>query len=262
MPMHANDRAAVGTAGDVTLEISHGIATVAFGHPKGNALPGALLRMLAVQIAAAGADPRAQVIVLRSEGTGPFCAGASFDELAAIQDAESGKEFFSGFARVILAMIRAPKFIVTRVHGKVAGGGVGLVAASDFSVAVRAASARLSELAVGIGPFVVGPVIERKIGLAAFSAMAVDADWRDAAWCERHGLYSRVYADAGEMDAGLDALVATLAKSNPDAMAQLKRVFWTGTEEWELLLTERAEMSGTLVLSEFTRSAIGAFKNR
>ncbi|MHB1863626.1 MAG: enoyl-CoA hydratase/isomerase family protein [Gemmatimonadaceae bacterium] len=260
--MHANDRAAVGTAGDVTLEISHGIATVAFGHPKGNALPGTLLKMLAAQITAAGADPRAQVIVLRSEGTGPFCAGASFDELSAIRDAESGKEFVSGFARVILAMIRAPKFIVTRVHGKVAGGGVGLVAASDFSVAVSAASARLSELAVGIGPFVVGPVIDRKIGLAAFSAMAVDADWRDAAWCERHGLYSRVYADRGAMDAELDALVATLARSNPDAMAQLKRVFWTGTEEWELLLTERAEMSGTLVLSEFTRSAIAKFKGK
>lgn len=262
MPMHANDRGAVGTAGNVTLEISDGVATVRFGHPKGNSMPGALLNLLAGQIAAAGADPRARVIVLRSEGTGPFCAGASFDELAAIRDAESGKDFFYGFARVILAMIRAPKFIVTRVHGRVAGGGVGLVAASDFSTAVGAASAKLSELAVGIGPFVVGPVIERKIGRAAFSAMTVDADWRDAAWCERHGLYSRVYADPSALDDGLDALVETLAKSNPAAMAQLKQLFWTGTEEWDLLLTERAEMSGTLVLSEFTRSAIGAFKSR
>ncbi|MGH7669517.1 MAG: enoyl-CoA hydratase/isomerase family protein [Gemmatimonadaceae bacterium] len=253
---------AVGTSGDVTMEIADGIATVSFGHPKGNSMPGALLKMLEVQIAAGGADPRVRVIVLRSEGTGPFCAGASFDELAAIDDAEVGKEFFSGFARVVLAMIRAPKFIVTRVHGKVAGGGVGLVAASDFSMAVGAASAKLSELAVGIGPFVVGPAIERKIGLAAFSAMAVDADWRDAAWCERHGLYSRVYNDPSEMDDAVGALAATLAKSNPDAMARLKQVFWAGTEDWDVLLAERAEMSGTLVLSEFTRTAIARFKRK
>ncbi|HUX33721.1 MAG TPA: enoyl-CoA hydratase/isomerase family protein [Gemmatimonadaceae bacterium] len=251
---------AVGSAGDVTLEIANGIATVTFGHPKGNSLPGELLKLLAAQITAAGADPRARVIVLRSEGTGPFCAGASFDELTAIADAETGKEFFSGFARVILAMMRAPKFVVTRVHGKVAGGGVGLVAASDFSVAVGSASAKLSELAVGIGPFVVGPAIERKIGLAAFSAMSVDADWRDASWCERHGLYSRVHADPSAMDAGLDALAATLANANPQAMAQLKQVFWAGTDDWDLMLTERAEMSGTLVLSEFTRNAIAKFK--
>jgi enoyl-CoA hydratase/carnithine racemase len=253
---------AVGTSGDVTMEIADGIATVAFGHPKGNAMPGALLELLAVQLSAAAADPRARVIVLRSEGTGPFCAGASFDELAAIDDVDVGKAFFSGFARVVLAMIRAPKFVLTRVHGKVAGGGVGLVAASDFSMAVGAASAKLSELAVGIGPFVVGPAIERKIGLAAFSAMAVDADWRDAAWCERHGLYSRVYHDPSEMDDAIDALARTLADSNPEAMAQLKQVFWAGTEDWDLLLAERAEMSGTLVLSEFTRKAIAGFKRK
>lgn len=252
---------AVTTAGDVTLELADGIATVTFGHPKGNSMPGALLKLLALQIAAAGVDPRAQVIVLQSVGTGPFCAGASFDELAAIGDAASGKEFFGGFAQVILAMIRSPKFVVTRVHGKVAGGGVGLVAASDFSVATGAASARLSELAVGIGPFVVGPVIERKIGLAAFSAMAVDADWRDAAWCERHGLYSRVCGDPAELDDAILALARTLAQSNPAAMAQLKRVFWAGTESWDQLLAERAEMSGTLVLSEFTRNAIAKFKS-
>ncbi|HEY5219838.1 MAG TPA: enoyl-CoA hydratase/isomerase family protein [Gemmatimonadaceae bacterium] len=254
--------AAVGAAGEVTLNLRDGIATVTFGHPKGNAMPGALLRMLAERISEAGAEPAARVIVLRSGGTGPFCAGASFDELAAIESADQGKEFFAGFARVILAMIRAPKFIVTRVHGKVAGGGVGLVAASDFSCAVGAASAKLSELAVGIGPFVVGPAIERKIGLAAFSAMAVDADWRDAEWCERHGLYSRVYSDPSALDVGIDTLAETLAKSNLEAMVQLKRVFWAGIQDWDLLLTERAELSGRMVLSEFTRRAISGFKKR
>ncbi len=258
--MTTSTTSAAGTSGDVTLEVSDGIATVTFGHPKGNSMPGSLLRMLAVQIGAAGADPKAKVIVLRSEGTGPFCAGASFDELAAIEDAEQGKEFFSGFARAVVAMIHVPKFIITRVHGKVVGGGVGLVAASDFAIAVGAASARLSELAVGIGPFVVGPVIERKIGLAAFSAMAVDADWRDAAWCERHGLYARVHSDPGAMDDAVDALAHRLAESNPKAMAELKRVFWEGTKEWDLLLTERAEQSGTLVLSDYAKAAIAKFR--
>ena len=245
--------------GTVTAQVADGIATIRFAHPKGNSLPGALLKRLAAEIAAQGANPTAKVIVLRSEGTGPFCAGASFDELSAVKDVAGGAEFFSGFSKVILAMIRAPKFVITRVHGKAAGGAVGLIAASDYSLAVSSAHAKLSELAIGIGPFVVGPVIEKKIGLAAFSAMAVDADWRDAAWCERHGLYSKIFDIAPAMDAAVDSLAATLAKSNPDAMAALKRVFWAGTEQWDVLLAERAAMSGTMVLSEFTRAAIAAF---
>jgi len=248
--------------GYVRTEIADGIGRIEFFHPKSNALPSAILRDLAAAVTAVGADPSARVIVLQSGGTGPFCAGASFDELTAIASPEQGQEFFSGFARVILAMIRAPKFVISRVHGKAAGGAVGLIAASDFSMAVSKASAKLSELAVGIGPFVVGPVIEKKIGLAAFGAMSVDADWRDAAWGERHGLYAKLFDDVPAMDDAVTALATTLAGSNPEAMAMLKRVFWTGTEEWDTLLAERAAMSGTLVLSAFTRSAIGAFKTR
>jgi len=248
--------------GYVRSDVSNGIGRIEFFHPKSNALPSAVLRDLAAAVTAVGADPAARVIVLQSGGTGPFCAGASFDELTAIDNAEQGQEFFSGFARVILAMIRAPKFVISRVHGKAAGGAVGLIAASDFSMAVTTASAKLSELAVGIGPFVVGPVIEKKIGLAAFGAMAVDADWRDAAWGERHGLYAKLFDEVAALDHAVDALANTLASSNPEAMAILKRVFWAGTESWDQLLAERAAMSGTLVLSEFTRNAIGAFKSR
>jgi methylglutaconyl-CoA hydratase len=254
-PAHSPD-------GYVRTEIADGIGRIEFFHPKSNALPSAILRDLAAAVTAVGADPSARVIVLQSGGTGPFCAGASFDELTAIASPEQGQEFFSGFARVILAMIRAPKFVISRVHGKAAGGAVGLIAASDFSMAVSKASAKLSELAVGIGPFVVGPVIEKKIGLAAFGAMSVDADWRDAAWGERHGLYAKLFDDVAAMDDAVTALATTLAASNPEAMAMLKRVFWAGTEQWDSLLAERAAMSGTLVLSEFTRNAIGAFKTR
>ena len=250
------------TAGRVAVHVIDGIATVAFHHPKGNSLPGTLLTRLAREISALGTNRDARVIVLRSEGSGPFCAGASFDELTAISTPEAGKEFFSGFARVILAMIRVPQFVLVRVQGKAAGGAVGLVAASDYSFAMRSAPARLSELAIGIGPFVVGPCIERKIGLAAFSAMAVDADWRDAGWCERHGLYSRVFQDSAAMDVALDALAVTLAESNPEAMAKLKQIFWAGTERWDDLLASRALLSGTMVLSEYTRSAIENFRKQ
>ncbi|WP_411279169.1 enoyl-CoA hydratase/isomerase family protein [Gemmatimonas sp.] len=261
MTTHA-PRPANSPDGYVRTDIANGIGRIEFFHPKSNALPSAILRDLAAAVTAVGADPSARVIVLQSGGTGPFCAGASFDELAAISSAEQGQEFFSGFARVILAMIRAPKFVISRVHGKAAGGAVGLIAASDFSLAVTSASAKLSELAVGIGPFVVGPVIEKKIGLAAFGAMSVDADWRDAAWGERHGLYAKLFDDVAAMDDAVAARATILAASNPDAMSMLKRVFWAGTEAWDTLLAERAAMSGRLVLSEFTRNAIGAFKTR
>jgi methylglutaconyl-CoA hydratase len=248
--------------GDVTVTIADGIGTIRFGHPKGNSLPGALLRRLADAVTWVGKDPAARVIVLRSEGSGPFCAGASFDELISIADVEQGEAFFSGFAAVILAMIRAPKFVIVRVHGRTTGGGVGIVAAGDYTFAVRAASAKLSELAVGIGPFVVGPVIERRIGRGPYAAMAVDADWRDAAWGERHGLYARLFDDVAQMDGELNGLAGTLAASNPEAMAAMKRVFWAGTEHWDALLAERARTSGMLVLSEFTRGAIAKFKSR
>jgi methylglutaconyl-CoA hydratase len=239
-----------------------GVATVSFHHPKGNSLPSDLLSALAAEISSLATNKTARVIVLRSSGDGPFCAGASFDELTAISTPAAGREFFSGFSRVILAMIRAPQFVLVRVQGKAAGGAVGLVAAGDLSFAVKTAGARLSELAIGIGPFVVGPCIEKKIGLAAFSTMAAGADWQDAAWCERHGLYSHVFDSPEAMDAAIDARAQILAASNPEAMATLKKIFWAGTDHWEQLLDERAAMSGTLVLSDFTRNAIARFKQR
>lgn len=248
--------------GSVNSVIADGIGALTFRHPKGNSLPASLLAKLAAEVDALSANPEVRVITLQSDGTGPFCAGASFDELTRIADVDAGQTFFSGFGRVILAMIRSPKFIVTGIQGRAAGGAVGLIAASDYSFAVRTASAKLSELAVGLGPFVVGPVIEKKIGLSAFSGMAVDADWRDAEWCERHGLYTQLCDSADDMRAAVVKLSATLASSNPEAMAELKRVFWEGTEQWDALLSARARISGTMVLSEFTSKAIGAFRAR
>lgn len=249
-------------SGSVNVVVSNSVATLRFGHPKGNSLPAALLAKLADEIRGLGQKSDVTVIVLRSGDTGPFCAGASFDELKAIRDASAGKEFFMGFARVILAMTRCPKPIVARVHGKTVGGGVGLVAASDYALATEGASVRLSELAVGIGPFVVGPAIERKIGLGGFEAMAIDADWRSAQWAEQMGLFARVFDSVNALDSALELFVRKLARSNPQAMANIKAVSWQGTEHWDRLLEQRAEMSGTLVTSDFTRNAISAFEAR
>ncbi len=250
------------TDGQVRLSVADGIGTVEFSHPKGNSLPAKLLNELAAAIQTLGADPAARVIVLRSAGDKTFCAGASFDEFTAVATPAEGAEFFSGFARVVLAMIRAPKFVLVRVQGRAAGGALGVIAASDYAIAVSTAQVKLSELQVGIGPFVVGVVIERKLGLAAFQALGVHADWHDADWCERHGLYSMVAADVQALDAAVDEHAARLAASNPEAMAEMKRVFWKDTEGWEVLMAERAAMSGRMVLSEFTRAALAKFRAR
>ncbi|MEZ4947913.1 MAG: enoyl-CoA hydratase/isomerase family protein [Saprospiraceae bacterium] len=232
-----------------------------FFHPAHNSLPGKLLGELTNAILEMGENDEAIVIVLKSSGDRTFCAGASFDELISIEDLNQGKRFFSGFANVINAMRKCPKFIIGRVQGKAVGGGVGLASAVDYCMATRFASVKLSELAVGIGPFVVGPAVERKVGTAAFSQMAINAtEWQTANWAKEKGLYQEVFDTVEQLDAYIVHLSEKLIASNPAAMRQLKKVFWTGTENWDQLLEERAAMSGELVLSTFTREAIQKFK--
>jgi methylglutaconyl-CoA hydratase len=248
--------------GRVTTRIDDGIGTVSFFHPQKNSLPGDVLARIADGIAELGEHDDVRVVVLRSEGDGPFCAGASFDELGAITDVEGGTEFFMGFARVILAIRSCPSFVVGRVQGKAVGGGVGLAAACDHTIAADGASIKLSELALGFGPFVIGPVVERKIGRAAFTAMTIDTDWRDAAWAERHGLYTQVTPDLATLDEAVEGLAIRLAGSNPDAVRALKAIFWTGTDNWHTLLHERARQSGSLALSRHTQNALEALRGR
>lgn len=240
-----------------------GIATIEFGHPMSNSLPGKILSKLAETITKLGNDDQVKVIVLTSGGEKAFCAGASFDELIAIKDLETGKNFFSGFANVINACRKAPKLIIGRVHGKAVGGGVGIASAVDYCLATKYADVKLSELAVGIGPFVVGPAVERKIGLSAMSELAINAtEWRSAEWAHKKGLFTDVYDSTEEMDAEILRLSNKLAKSNPEAMAQLKSIFWQGTAHWDNLLIDRAAISGNLVLSDFTVNAINSFKSK
>lgn len=247
--------------GIVDSTIVNGIATLTFSHPQSNSLPGTLLKRLADEITAIGNNDEAKVIVLRSGGEKAFCAGASFDELVAIDSMEKGKQFFSGFASVINAMRKAPKFVIARVQGKAVGGGVGLACAADYTLAHENASVKLSELAVGIGAFVVGPAVERKIGTAAFVSLSLNAaEWKTAQWAKEKNLYADVFSSIEELDKAVDKLAQQLSESNPEAMKGLKKIFWQGTEQWDSLLIERAEMSGKLVLSDFTRKAIDRFK--
>jgi len=250
--------------GNVELSINeNGIATIEFSHPLSNSLPGKVLAKLADTIAEIGANDSVKVIILKSAGERAFCGGASFDELISIDNIEVGKKFFSGFANVINAARKCPKLIIGRIQGKAVGGGVGMASAVDFCFATKFASVKLSELAVGIGPFVVGPAVERKVGTSAMSMMAINAtEWYSADWAREKGLYADVFENVIKMDEAIETLANKLASSNPEAMSMLKQVFWEGTEHWDTLLSDRAAMSGKLVLSDFTRNAIQAFKKK
>jgi methylglutaconyl-CoA hydratase len=247
----------------VNTTIENGIGTITFFHPQSNSMPGFQLKNLSNEIEQLGNNPQVKVIILKSEGEKAFCAGASFNELISIKDFETGKKFFSGFAHVINAMRKAPKFIIARVHGKAVGGGVGIACAADYTFATTKADVKLSELAVGIGPFVVGPAVERKIGKSAFTHLAINAtEWQTALWAKQKGLYNEVYETVEEMDANITVLANKLANSNPEAMALLKKIFWEDCEHWDTLLIERAGISGKLVLSDFTVNAINSFNNK
>lgn len=247
--------------GYVKHAVLDGIATVTFHHPKSNSLPGSILLGMAEAITRCGQDTTVRAIVLRSDGDKAFCAGASFDELVSINDARTGLEFFSGFAHVINAIRKAPVLVIGRIHAHTVGGGVGLACAVDIAYAHEQASARLSELAIGIGPFVVGPAVERKVGPGTFGLLSASpALRRNAEWCVARGLYAEIFPTAEALDARIEAHTKELAAYSPEAMAELKRVMWKGTEDWDELLIERARISGRLVLSDFTREAIATFK--
>jgi len=247
--------------GYVKVEKEHGITTIEFYHPQSNSLPGKLLHELAQEIRSVGMDPQTKVIILRSSGDRAFCAGASFEELQQIHTEAEGHKFFNGFAEVINSMRKCPKLIIGRIQGKCVGGGVGIAAAVDYCIAWEKAEVKLSELALGIGPFVVGPAVERKIGVSSFSQLAMDATlWRNADWAKKKGLFAEVHESIENMDHSINRLATTLAHSSPEAMRELKKTFWKGTENWDELLNERAIISGRLVLGDYTKQAIAKFK--
>ena len=247
--------------GSLYSKIENRIATIEFGHPASNSFPGELLQRLTDEIDTIGSNPEVNIIILRSEGEGAFCAGASFDELLAVNSLEHGAVFFSGFANVINAMRRCPKLIIGRIHGKAVGGGVGLAAACDYALATEGSAIKLSEFTIGIGPFVIAPAVERKMGTAALAELTLAAhEWKNAYWAQEKGLYAKVLENVHDLDKELDILTSKLAAYNPDALTAMKKVLWEGTENWDALLAERAKISGTLVLSDFTKKALSQFR--
>jgi methylglutaconyl-CoA hydratase len=246
----------------VKQNIQNNIATIEFFHPEQNSLPANLLKKLATTITETGNNPEVKVIILKSGGDRTFCGGASFQELIAIDNAETGKVFFSGFANVINAMRKCPKFIIGRIQGKTVGGGVGIAAATDYCMATKFASIKLSELNVGIGPFVVSPAIERKMGVSAMSQIAIDANnFYDANWAREKGLYANVHESIEILDEEVQKFAEHLCTYNLDAMIEMKKVFWRGTDNWDNLLAERAAISGRLVLSDFTKEKLKGFRS-
>ena len=248
-------------SGSIFTHIDHYIATITFSHPQSNSFPSELLQKLVDTFDGLSDDPNVKVIILKSEGEKAFCAGASFDELLAIDNLESGKTFFSGFANLINAMRQCSKLIIGRIHGKSVGGGVGIAAACDYCLATEASDIKLSELSIGIGPFVIAPAVQRKIGVSAFAELSLTAkSWKTAYWAEKKGLFNAVYENKRDLDNGIDILTHQLSQYNPVALSEMKKIFWEGTDHWSELLNQRAEISGKLVLSDFTKEALSKLR--
>lgn len=247
--------------GSIYTDIRNNVAIVEFSHPASNSFPSDLLERLRNTFGTLNEDDKVHVIILKSEGEKAFCAGASFSELVAIDNLEKGKSFFMGFANVINAMRVCKKPIIGCVQGKSVGGGVGLIAACDYVYATDMAAVKLSELSIGIGPFVIAPVVERKIGLVGLSELSLNPTaWKNAYWAKEKGLYAEVFDTIEKMNKQADVLALELATFSPEAVREMKSVLWKGTESWDVLLSERAAISGKLVLSEFTKRALEKFK--
>ncbi|MEO6188869.1 MAG: enoyl-CoA hydratase/isomerase family protein [Ginsengibacter sp.] len=250
------------TDGYVKSHTEHGVSTIEFFHPQSNSLPGNLLGQINQELHFLSGHG-SKVVILQSAGNGAFCAGASFNELASIKTESEAINFFKGFASLINGMRKCKMLIIGRIHGKCVGGGVGIAAACDYSIATNAAEVKLSELSIGLGPFVVGPAIERKIGVSAFSQLAIDATlWRNSEWAKKKGLFAEVHETAQDMDESVYRLANTLSHANNEAISQMKQMFWQGTDHWDQLLNERAAISGRLVLSDFAKNAIAEFTQK
>jgi methylglutaconyl-CoA hydratase len=247
--------------GSIHTSINNKIATIEFGHPSGNSFPSKLLQLLTAEFNKLSSNNQISIIVLKSKGEKVFCAGASFDELLAVSDLEEGARFFSGFANVINAMRKCSKLIIGRVQGRTVGGGVGLASACDYVFATSDSSIKLSEFTIGIGPFVIAPAVERKVGANGLAELTLAGDeWQTAEWAKQKGLYAKVFNNLDELDKQLDLFTNKLSNYNPEALSEMKKVLWEGTENWETLLYERAAISGKLVLSDFTKQALQQFK--
>jgi methylglutaconyl-CoA hydratase len=245
--------------GEVLMTTEDGICTISFHHPKGNSLPKELLAQLSNQIKIAGEEPTVKVILLKSIGK-TFCAGASFDELLAIQSEADANEFFSGFGKLIEAIKDCPKFVIAEVQGKAVGGGVGIIAASDYAIASESASIKLSELSIGFGPFVIAPAVIRKIGSSAFSTLTINSkNWKTAEWALQKGLFNDLAKDHEMLESKTKELVQSLAVYSLEAMKEIKEMLWDGYDNLNEIHGKRAKLSGSLSQSALTQKILSQF---
>lgn len=244
----------------VQLNITHNIATISFYSIKSNSFTSIMLHELSQLLDEVSKNETINVVILKSEGEKTFCAGASFDELLQVENEEDASLFFSGFAKVILAMKNCKIPIITRVQGNAVGGGVGIIAASDYAFSLNNCKVKLSELSLGFGPFVIEPAVSRKIGIIAMQNISYNpVEWKNIQWARENNLFQETFETIELMDEKIEIFVNQLSNYSRDALVELKKVFWNNTEHWDKLLYERAAISGKLALSSYTKVKLKEF---
>ena len=239
----------------INSSIQNNICYIEFFTPKHNALNSNMLDQLANKIEET--PEHCAVIVLSSGGDRTFCAGASFDELSQIKNQEEATLFFNGFAKVILSIKACPQIVIVSVQGKAVGGGVGIIAAADYAIALENAALKLSELNIGIGPFVIAPAIVKKSGINVLTEMSLNPDnFYSAKWAKQKGLFHKVCENQSDLKITTNNFANKLASFNVNALKAMKHVFWENTEHWPELLEKRAETSGSLVLEKAVQDKI------
>ncbi len=236
----------------LNIEMHGNYAVIEFFHPSHNSLHTGLLDKLRIAIDDLEKEESVNCILLKSGGDRTFCAGANFDEMKSISNFDEGKKFFSGFGKVIQSMKKSSKIIVGRIQGKAVGGGVGIIAACDIAFATKFASIRLSELSIGIGPFVIEPAVTRKLGISGFSELTLrPLVWKDALWVKSKGMFSEVFKTTELLDDYVDKYIKSLSSYSPVAIREIKKMLWHGTESWDSLMEKRAEISGELAMKNY-----------
>jgi methylglutaconyl-CoA hydratase len=246
--------------GFINYNIKDSVLHLEFGHPLGNSLPSNLLSGLKNSITTASTDDSIKVILLKSSGNS-FCGGASFNELVKIDNLEDATEFFMGFANLMLAIKECPKPVVAKVHGKSVGGGLGIIAASDWAIGTEKSSIRLSEISIGIGPFTIGPVLVRKIGVGNFQRLSLSADWIDSNWGLNSGLFQEI-CNSDALETVTESRIEHFKKLDPISFAENKKLMWSFSDITEDSLRVKASNVSKLLLNQNTQSILKSLTSK
>jgi methylglutaconyl-CoA hydratase len=203
---------------------ARGIARVTLDRPAAhNAFDEALIAALAEAFTTLGMDPQVRAIVLAGNGKS-FCAGADIAWMRRAggwTEAENRADAMK-LSDMLNAIDTCPKPVIARVHGAVAGGGVGLVACADMAVVIDGAKFRLSEVRLGLTPATISPFVVQKIGAGQARRWFLTAEGFGAAEAERMGLVHAVAADDVAADTVIAGWLDHLAAAAPGAVADAK----------------------------------------